>query len=233
MIRPVPTWPITMPQWMLPKLEHGRVLEVRRAITAGNSKPQRGTFADVDMDTAHPIPIMPAGYVRVRAMGPGGVRRSITLNSRVQPGDLLYAAGLGRTRAMPPALWVRTVRAERLHSITQAGLAASGVEDPDGNRIYQYAALVNSMPAATREKWIRTESHYRAQSVGALTWHLFAARWILDWGYGSWLRNSWVWVYTFRVVNLSAPAAASLAKSGALAQVAHAGTESDGMRATP
>lgn len=230
MIRPVPTWPITMPAWMLPKLKHGHVLEVRRAITGGNSKPQRGTFVDIDMDTAHAIPILPAGYIRVRAMGPGGTRRSITLNSRVQPGDLLYAAGPGRSRATPPALWVRTVRAERLHSITQAGLAASGLEEP-GDRVHQYAALVAAMPAATREKWIRTEPHFRALSLGALPWHVFAARWIVDWGYGSWLRNPWVWVYTFRVVNVSAPAAASLAKSGALAQVANAGADLTDMRA--
>jgi hypothetical protein len=214
-------WPLKAPAWQRAALLEGRALELRRPIGATNSNPQRGKFEAVDMDTAYPAPPVNSGCIRARTLTIAGARRSIYVSSRVRVGDFFWIAGEGRTRAQPPALWVRYVRPERLLSASFASAEAASVV-AHGSVLDSYNDVVESMTAGARRAWMRTEHHARAMGppgFGAGRRELFLARWVVDYGIESLFRNPWTWIYGVEVAPVAVEAARSLARSGALAQV--------------
>lgn len=211
--------PLGLYPWQVEAAKPGVVLDVRRVVTAGNAKPVRGKFEQVDRDTLLGIRSGAGAYLRGRADYPGGQRRTVTILGNVSPGDLLYITGKNRTRAQPPALWVSAVSVERLHSFSNATSTQARVVPTVDTPNSRYASIVEHMKPHARSRWLRTEHHYNARHWGATPWHVFAAQWIADEGFKSWSDNPWVWVYTCRVLNLDVDAAASLARGGALSQI--------------
>lgn len=213
----------------------GAASAVTVPIMAGNARPSRGEFREVDIDSARvkATALGPVAYLSARITVPQGYRRTIQVWPRVSPGAFLWIHAVGHSRKDPVCLRVSQVQACRLHDLGELDAA----EEAQQSFLHRYAkspsdtfdtpllyrrAVQDLFPPRTRPKWEQTDAHYGTTRSAVLSRTVFLMRWAFEHGFPSYLANPWVWRYRFVVLRMPADVAAMHARHGTLEKYAPA-----------
>lgn len=229
MTRATNVWPLRCKPATADLIAAGEATAATVPIGAGNARPSRGEFRDVDIESARvkATALGPVAYLSARITVPQGYRRTIQVWPRVSPGAFMWINAVGHTRADPACLAVSQVHACRLHDIGELDAAEEGqqaflrryakatadIYDPP---LLYRRAVQDLFPPRSRPKWEQTDAHYGVTRSGVLSRTVFLMRWTFEHGFASYLENPWVWRYRFDCLRMPADVAAMHARHGTL-----------------
>lgn len=199
-------------------LEAGWKTETRRVIVRGNSRLNRGEFAQLDLSSGRPDRLRPVSSLRCRINTPTKERRSVIVAPLIRPGSMIWPrVGQEGPRARREnasiMLKVLEVSCGRLCDLSEDSAWAEGVAifassaprlssdaiDPLGMR-RQWAAeayefLLGQQGKKHHAQWMRGQVHQEIVGRGPTGRDCFALLWEWLSGPGSWQANPWVWCY--------------------------------------